>query len=145
LGKKGTKRIPRDPSNQRNAHPNPGGGGGPSSDPSPLQARRGNTDRGVLLAAATSLVAGGEDAGLGVSLAAASVSASAAILRAAFSTASRRGGVLALLLICVLPPIPTPMRMTQRHHNRLRLGLFHHHQGHATPPLWAPKMFSMPA
>jgi hypothetical protein len=38
LGKKGTKRIPRDPCNQRNAHPNPGGGGNPPSDPSPLQA-----------------------------------------------------------------------------------------------------------
>jgi hypothetical protein len=92
LGKKGTKRIPRDPCNQCNAHPNPGGGGGPPSDPSPLQVPGGNTDRGVLLAAATSLVAGGEGVGLGGSLAAASVSASAAVLPAAFSAASQRGG-----------------------------------------------------
>jgi hypothetical protein len=93
LRKKGTKRIPRDPcNNQCNAHPNPGGGGGPPSDPSPLQARGGNTDCGVLLAAATSLVAGGEGVGLGGSLAAASVSAPAAVLPAAFSAASQRGG-----------------------------------------------------
>jgi hypothetical protein len=115
------KRIPRDPRNQCNAHPNPGGGGGPPSDPSPLQAWGGNTDQGVLLAAATSLVAGGEGVGLGGSLAAASVSASVAVLSAAFSAASQRE-VLALLLICVLPPMPTPMRMTQWHCTGLRLG-----------------------
>ena len=85
-GKKGTKKIPRDPRNQRNAHPNPGGGGGPPSGPSPLQARGGdrNTDRGVLSAAASLVCLGG-------SLAAASVPASAAVLPAAFSTASQGG------------------------------------------------------
>ena len=45
--------------------------------------------------AATSLVAGGGDVGPGDSLAAASVSASAAVLPAAFSAASQGGGVLA--------------------------------------------------
>ncbi len=56
--KKGTKQRPRDPRNQHNAHPNPGGGG-PPSDPSPLQAQGGSTNRGVLSAAAASLAAGG--------------------------------------------------------------------------------------
>jgi hypothetical protein len=68
-GKKGTKRIPRDPRNRHNYHPNPGGGGDPPSYPSPPLkapgARGGNTDRGVLSAAATSLVAGGGDVGPG--------------------------------------------------------------------------------
>jgi hypothetical protein len=100
LRKKGIKRIPRDPCNQHNAHPNPGGGGGPPSDPSPLQARGGNTDLGVLLAAATSLVVGGEGVGLGGSLAAASVSASAAVLPAAFSVASQRGGSSSVIDLC---------------------------------------------
>jgi hypothetical protein len=67
--KKGTKRIPRDPRNRHNSHPNPGGGGDPPAYPSPpLQApgaRGGNTDRGVLSAAATSLVAGRGDVGPG--------------------------------------------------------------------------------
>ena len=94
LGKKGTKKIPRDPRNQRNVHPNPGGGGGPPSDPSPpLQVRGGdrNTNHGVLPAAAASLASGEGGVGLGGSLAAASVPASAAVLPAAFSTASQGG------------------------------------------------------
>ena len=42
------KRRPRDPRNRHNLHPNTGGRGGPSSDPSPLQGRGGGVSRSVL-------------------------------------------------------------------------------------------------
>jgi len=60
LGKKGTEWNPRDPRNRHIAHPNPGGGDNPPPDPATTAAAGvRNIDRGVLSAAATSLVAGG--------------------------------------------------------------------------------------
>jgi hypothetical protein len=144
LGKKGTKRIPRDPRNRCNAHPNPGGGGGPPSDPFPLQVQGGNTDHSVLLAAATSLVVGGEDVGLGGSLAAASVSASVAVLPAAFSAAFQRGGSSSVIDL----HSPTDANTNEDDTAALYWTTawpFSPLSRTCYPPLRAPKMFSMPA
>ena len=93
-GKKGTNKIPMDPRNRCDAHPNPGGGGGPPSDPSPpLQARWGRQEhrpRCPLGWCCFSCCWGG-DVGLGGSLAAASVPASAAVLPAVFPLHPRGG------------------------------------------------------
>jgi hypothetical protein len=57
LGKKGTEWNPRDPRNRHIAHLNPGGGDNPPSDPATTAAAGvRNIDRGVLSAAATSVI-----------------------------------------------------------------------------------------
>ena len=56
-GKKGTKKIPRDPHNRHNYHPNPGGVDNPPSDPATTAAAGvRNIDRGVLSDAATKYI-----------------------------------------------------------------------------------------
>jgi hypothetical protein len=56
-GKKGTERNPRDPRNRHIAHLNLGGGDNPPSDPATTAATGVcNIDRGVLSAAATSVI-----------------------------------------------------------------------------------------
>jgi hypothetical protein len=57
LGKKGTEWNPRDPRNRHIAHPNPGGGDNPPSDPATTAAAGVHKiDRGVLSAAAPSVL-----------------------------------------------------------------------------------------